>query len=192
MTQLGYNPHQTLTKPTNKPPTPWGSQEFISAISRSAADAIQQRLHTLVSRSDGDSCPSFTGCLRLAANKRQLYHYPEISGRAHICHATFFFSLQLISCLGSLKWRDVGGLVHLQSQVYGVAMISQWVNVKLFMHFLLMGAGFLQFFLYSHQTFWLGRCHKFPQSGQCLPGSADCTGYFTTTRDRLIFERLYL
>lgn len=45
-----------------------------------------------------------------------------------------------------LKWQDVGVLVHLQSQAPGVAMIVQWVNVKLFMQFLLMGGGFLQFF----------------------------------------------
>lgn len=132
----------------------------------------------------------------LAANTGELRHYPEISGRAHICHATFFFSLHLISCLGSLtrdlKWQDVGVLVHLQSQAPGVAMIVQWVNVKLFlMHFLLMGRVFTVF-LYSYQTVWLGRCHEFPQSGQCLPGSADFTGYFTTTRDKLIFERLCL
>lgn len=132
----------------------------------------------------------------LAANKGELHHYPEISGRAHICHATFFFSLHLISCMGSLtrdlKWQDVGVLVHLQSQAPGVAMIVQWVNVKLFMQFLLMGGGFLQFFLYSYQTVCLGRCHEFPQSGQCLQGSADFTGCFTTTRDKLIFERLCL
>lgn len=88
----------------------------------------------------------------LAANTGELRHYPEISGRAHICHATFFFSLHLISCLGSLtrdlKWQDVGVLVHLQSQAPGVAMIVQWVNVKLFMHFLLMGRVFTVFFTF--------------------------------------------